>query len=448
MWADMLYFIPEAIPQLPKGIIAYDWYYYPFKRHPRVELFNFAERDLSKALQSQEIEYWGCPMNGAFRYEPLPVFRDRLANIRSWWDRCRKRNAGGLLVTSWEAYRLAFEATTLVDAAASTLWQEEWTERSDSAMLTRGFQRLTGARRVAAHRAAQSALASDLYPYAGYACWEINDRWEVAAGLPPDSTEAPHFERLLQRNDALPSFLRHSLEFRLYLARRDLFVRSAAAAVFALRRDTAEGITLRHSVRVERLLRSVALFADHLQLGARAAEAMWALSRDSVQESQNLQILRRDAERLSALAGWLHAVLQEPAQVWTASPVCGAWQYRMDVINFAPALQRVVLQRQESDGQWREVHGRYTIEFQARAAKPRAQLVRPFSAALPNAERPLRLVLHGLGEVEVKNPSVTDGVTMRRLRTAGNRRLLGRPAPSAGFPDVRAVQDILPLEWA
>src|SRR5260221_1885744 len=32
LWADMLYFIPEAIPLLPHGITAYDWYYYPFAR--------------------------------------------------------------------------------------------------------------------------------------------------------------------------------------------------------------------------------------------------------------------------------------------------------------------------------------------------------------------------------------------------------------------------------
>jgi hypothetical protein len=27
LWADMLYFLPDAIPLLPRGLIAYDWYY-------------------------------------------------------------------------------------------------------------------------------------------------------------------------------------------------------------------------------------------------------------------------------------------------------------------------------------------------------------------------------------------------------------------------------------
>lgn len=102
LWADMLNFIPEAIPLLPRDVIAYDWYYHPFRRHPRVELFNFAESDLATPLQAHGIEYWGCPMNGAFRYEPIPIHKDRLANLRSWWRRCTKTGAGGFLVTSWK----------------------------------------------------------------------------------------------------------------------------------------------------------------------------------------------------------------------------------------------------------------------------------------------------------------------------------------------------------
>jgi hypothetical protein len=101
LWADMLALLPAAIPRLPRDVIAYDWYYYPFARHPRVEIHNFAEIDLATPLRAQGIEYWGCPMAGAFRYEPLPVFGERMANIESWWRRCRRVGAGGFLITSW-----------------------------------------------------------------------------------------------------------------------------------------------------------------------------------------------------------------------------------------------------------------------------------------------------------------------------------------------------------
>jgi hypothetical protein len=169
LWADMLNFIPSAIARLPRDVIAYDWYYYPFKRHPRVELFNFAESDLATPLRARGIEYWGCPMNGAFRYEPLPIFKDRLANLRSWWRRCAQTNAGGFLVTSWEAYRLALEMTTVVDAAAASLWLNPEIASDDHAMLTAGFARVFG--HSGAATAARAALAADTRAFAGYARW-------------------------------------------------------------------------------------------------------------------------------------------------------------------------------------------------------------------------------------------------------------------------------------
>ncbi|HZL45289.1 MAG TPA: family 20 glycosylhydrolase, partial [Opitutaceae bacterium] len=200
LWADMLALLPAAIPLLPRDVIAYDWYYYPFVRHPRVELYNFAEADLATPLQARGIEYWGCPMNGAFRYEPLPVFGERLANILSWWKRCRRVGAGGFLITSWEANRLAIELTTTVDAAAASLWLEPEVD-DPGEMLARGFARVFGSTKVArvipnalrrlgdkphhlseVRRWARVALAGDKYAFAGYHRWQINDRWDVCAG--------------------------------------------------------------------------------------------------------------------------------------------------------------------------------------------------------------------------------------------------------------------------
>jgi hypothetical protein len=162
LWADMLALLPAAIPLLPREVIAYDWYYYPFARHPRVELRNFAEVDLAAPLRARGIEYWGCPMNGAFRYEPMPVFGERLANIISWWKRCRRVGAGGFLITSWEANRLAIELTMAVDAAAASLWLDPETEEPQE-MLARGFARVFGKTSIRSCRAASSTAATRLW---------------------------------------------------------------------------------------------------------------------------------------------------------------------------------------------------------------------------------------------------------------------------------------------
>jgi len=273
LWADMLALLPAAIPLLPRDVVAYDWYYYPFGRHPRVELRNFAEVDLAPLLQKRGIEYWGCPMNGAFRHEPVPAFSDRLANILSWWKRCHRVGAAGFLITSWEANRLAIEITTAVDAAAACLWLDPAVD-DPREMLARGFARVFGPKKAVriapsadaspksrgsgaprrsedklshlteARRWAQAALAGDKSAFAGYHRWQINDRWDVCAGREDVATyedEARELARLLRSLSngqsafcrVSPLALRASLAFRLYLARRDVFVRRNAQAVFS-----------------------------------------------------------------------------------------------------------------------------------------------------------------------------------------------------------------------
>lgn len=299
MWADMLALLPAAIPLLPRDVIAYDWYYYPFARRPRVELRNFAEADLAAPLRARGIEYWGCPMNGAFRYEPLPVFGERLANLLSWWTRCRRVGAGGFLVTSWEANRLAIELTMAVDAAAASLWLDPQVD-DPGEMLAKGFARVFGGthtglrspsagRRVVPasdggwRRLARAALAGDKYAFAGYHRWQINDRWDACLGrdgVAPCENELNAVQgicRSLLKGDSVaqasfpwprnhgqdaratqglrlragatrrsPPALAASLAFRTYLAQRNVFVRRAAAAVFQLRREIVRGEELVH----------------------------------------------------------------------------------------------------------------------------------------------------------------------------------------------------------
>jgi hypothetical protein len=340
IWADMIALIPGMIPHLPPGIIAYDWYYYPFGRRPRLEPRAFAEYDLAPALRARGIEYWGCPMNGAFRHEPLPLFGERLANIRDWWRRCRAADAAGFLVTSWEANRLAIELTTAVDAAAACLWTHPEVEDTPG-MLAIGMGRVFGA--AGTRGLARMALACDERAFAGNSRWEINERWDVCAtrmGVARYESERSFFARLARQGAALPKPFRLSVDFRLYLAERDVYVRATAAMILSLRRKLARGGERDSGVSrgLASLLAHSIQFAATVRAGRRAARSLWQLTRDRRVAGPNERIVIMDAVRLRALQRWIRASVATPRHLATPSPVCGAWQLRCDLILNEPAL--------------------------------------------------------------------------------------------------------------
>lgn len=453
IWADMLYFVPEAIRLLPAGITAYDWYYYPFGRKPRVEFFNFAERDLHPALKRQGIRYYGCPMNGAFRHEPLPVFGDRLANIRSWWQRCQAVRADGLLVTSWEAYRLALETTTVVDAAAANLWLEPGHDDATS-MLARGLERALGVKN--ARHEARALLAADDHAFAGYARWQINDRWDVFAGnesLKPYLAEQRFYERLQAGSYDWPAAFSASLAFRLYLARRDVFVRQAAREVFKWRRLLSKGEQASVLKPMAGALAATTQFGRALKDGRKAARSMWTRTRNRRRRGQNELLLDSDQGRLDEWVAWLKAAMRQPEQVLGATPVCGAWQLQVTVHNFAPAVQKVIVEEQETNGNWRELVSLYTIEFRAHAARPVTRLKRDLTAPVTSPTQPLRVRLSGIGQAALSHVCLTNAIETLHPKPKGLDRkkiILGLPAPKHGLPRL-VIQDprcILLLDFA
>jgi hypothetical protein len=438
MWADMLALLPGAVAHLPPGIVAYDWYYYPFGARPRIELRNFAEYDLAPALRARGIEYWGCPMNGSFRHEPLPVFGERLANIRDWWRRCRAVGASGMLVTSWEPNRLAMAMTTVVDAAAACLWLEPGVDDS-TGMLDAGFRRVFGGRHGAG--LARAALACDERAFVGHARWEISGRWDVCAsrgGVSRRESERAFFARLARRAPPLPGPFRKSAAFRLYLAERDVYVRSAAAHVFSLRRRLSRSgpADPRVAAGIAMLLSHADEFASTVAAGRRAARELWGLTRDRRLRGPNEIVVGNDARRLRELQRWLKAAAADPSALRTASPVCGAWQLRFDVLLSRPALQRVVVECRGPDSSWSLLRGRMALEFRAEAARPRTDIRREFSVPVPGPGSALRIAVRGLGQVGIANVDLTDGVAVLRPArwTAATRRIIGRPAPRQGFP--------------
>lgn len=409
MWADMLYFLPEAIPLLPADVTIFEWYYYGFPRRPRVELFNFAESDLGDQLRARNFAVWGCPMNGSARYEPLPHFTDRLENILSWWRRGKAIGTEGLLVTSWEPFRLAMEMTTVVDAAAACLWLDPGvTEPRD--MLARGFARVFGPK--TARAAARVALACDRFPFGGYPLWQANERWDTVSHREPLGgyrRQERYFAKLARDAQWLPAPLRTSVELRHYLAVRDVFLREAA-------RGSNAGAIKAAAKRYEKAL----------DVGRCAVREMWRFTRDRRVRGANEHILAQDASRFRA---WRRG-----------EPVFGGrWQLCYAVRNFAPCLQLVAVEQRQPDGSWQMLQSCHTIEFQTRAARPRGPFEREHAAPVAwdgNPANPpaLRLVLRGLGEVKIVRVELGDGRTTLRVRPVV--KLLGRPAPRQGLPDL------------
>jgi len=413
MWADMLYFLPDAIPRLPSKITAYEWYYHSFRRLPRVEMFNFAEVDVATPLLRRGISLYGCPMNGAFRHEPLPHFSDRLANIRSWWAYSHKIRASGFLVSSWEPSWLCPELTTAIDAAAASLWLEPETAAPEK-MLERGFARAFGKQHAAA---ARLALACDRFPFTGYTRWEINERWDVISrreSLANYRREERYFTALANkaRRQRAPISLRASIELRQYLAQRDVWVRETSRAPAASNRRISDG-RLPHFDR----------FAAALRAGLRAARRMWGRTRDANTPGPNEVRLLTDAARLHALARG-EAVFG------------GEWQLCYSVWNFAPASQRVSVEQLQSDGTWKSLQACHTIEFQTAFAHPRSAVIREHAAPVEwngkSAGRPkLRFVLSGIGQVKVGRVELRSRSDRISIKLKQPWRILGRPAPRA-----------------
>ncbi len=473
LWADMLALLPEAIALLPQhaGLSAYDWYYHPFAQRPRMELYNFSEYELAPALRSAGVAYWACPMNGAFRHEVAPVWGERLQNLAAWWRRAQAVRADGYLVTSWEPYRLALGTTTLMDAAAAALWLEPQRGDDPAGLLSAGLRRYAGLGAVSARTLSRGLLATDAQAFAGNSRWEINTRWDSVG--PRRESPLPHAaaSRRLSRLSSNPALsapalgcLRDTLRFQAYLAARDAFVRQAAGQAARLRRlatrlpdapgkarnsrDRRTGFTEVIAAAQE----AAADFALRLRAARKDARAMWCGSRpaDSFAASQNAGVLAGDTRRLRAWQTWLRAVARRPAQVRRASPVLGRWTLRFTVHHFAPAWQKVVVEQRQADGTWRELYGRVTIEFRARAARPHPTQMRlEFACPVDDPDAPLRIATRCVGQIAISHAELTDGVVAREHRPIRVRHVLGEPAPKGGWPKVDWVRNTgeLPLHF-
>ena len=457
LWADMLALLPEAIPLLPAhaGLAAYDWYYHPFGQHPRMELYNFSDYDLAPALAAAGIAYWACPMNGAFRHESAPVWTDRLQNLAAWQRRAQATGAAGYLVTSWEPHRLALPTTTVVDAAAATLWLEPGTPDDPASLLAAGLRRYEPALSASPSRSlARRLLATDALAFAGNSRWEINNGWAPVASrrespLPFARASrrllrlaaAPELNELAGRESSL-AFLGATARFLAYLAERESFVRVCVAHIHRLRHLSRSGTPGDNDAMHENLRLAEELagfFVDSLHQAREHARQLWIASRpaDSFAQSPNARLLAADEAQLIALRRWFADCGDQLAHVFRASPVCGRWTLRFTLHHFAPAHQKVAIEQQAPDGIWRELHSRVLIEFRGQAAQVNTSKLRfEFACPVDDPDAPLRITARCLGEFAVSHLELTDGVSTRRQRPFNERHRLGAPAPATGWPKI------------
>jgi hypothetical protein len=239
------------------------------------------------------------------------------------------------------------------------------------------------------------------------------------------------------------------MAFRVYLAARDVFVRKAARDVFKLRKLFAKSRDPK-LVEFRKLLQAMKAeavsFGGELRAGRKAAQSMWARTRNSRIRGHNETILDADEQRLTEWRDWLIRAKADPQTVRHASPVCGAWQLNFWVHNFAPAVQKVVVEQQQPDGSWSELAARHTIEFRAKAARPAAKIRREFSVPVGSPDSPLHIVVQGVGQVAISHVMLTDGVTSRHTTDWSQKKTIGLRPATEGLPEFNQYTSVRRME--
>jgi hypothetical protein len=460
MWGDMLYYMLDAIPLLPKDIVVYDWFYYPFKRLPKVELYNFAEVDLTGLLVDAGIDVYGCPNSGPFNKEPITPFLDRLENVISWWRYCQAKKAKGIMVTSWCSARTSPELNTLVDASAASLWLNPG-EMEPGKMLEQGVCRAWGKRKSSV---AKIVGMVEKYQYAGYYRWQTYDNWRALANgdsSAPFMLEEKHFRNLIRQVETVETSVPfvNILNVRHYVAQKDLFLSENSSRIFSARKllernKTAQALTVLQQIQAS----AVELLTANRK-ALKSTRAVWRRSRPMTEPNPTEQMIKADQVKLAELGRFIKRAKKDPSLLWKDNPLTGQWQLLFWVRTVEPALQGTVVQMTDENGVWKNIHTVWSLEFIAEAGNAKADFKRHHAVAvewdgLKTLE--LRLGVRGFGRLEIYDLCLTNGVRTimpqnivtgggiiknlkELLKQDGAHAVFGVPAPKEGFP---------PIDWS
>lgn len=463
VWGDMFYYFPEIIPDIPRDVAVYDWYYYPFRRFPRVELHNFRDVDSAGLLRRAGLEVWGCPNNGPFFCEIAPPFTDRLRNIQSWWNYGARAGCQGMAVTSWAPNYAPVELNCVVDAAAADLWLERRPPPA-ATMLRHGLERVYGA------GGAKLLPALDLldrHQLVGY--WRYQTirspigktaTLEAPASL-PRSAAAFAAQRARLRRLKAPTAILGTVRVREYYLAKERLSREGSSLLLAIRRAAASSSPRRTASPLASLNRLLADTRERCDDAIVAARGLWKLSRYEGQKNALVEALNNDCQSLDRLGKFLRRVAVKPAVAFESCELLGSRQILVKVRNRRPCLQGLQIQVSTDGREFRPIHTLYLLEFSADAGQPRTHFVHWHTAAVPDdlaagtGALYVRFKATGIGEVEISLPSLVCGAKRRPPsralasvgRVSGAARLLrggwtviGNRAPTAGLP--------LPSEFA
>jgi len=434
MWADMLAILPKAIKELPPSISAYDWYYYPFGKLPKIEFRNFEPYDISKSLIKQGVEYWGCAMSGPFRFEVMPIFRERLQNSIDWWKRCLATKAAGFLVTSWETQRMGAELPQLVDACIAGLWLDQ--EEDPRKLFEAGCKRVFG---KSGSSIARILWSADKYPFSGYTRWMVNSDWKNLVdvkSLKLFKEEALYFKQLSQAKH-LPGFVELALKLRTYIAKRDFWVRESSELSDELHKAYLLGDLKQVGNLINQLLLSATDIEKEIHIAKLVSRQLWTRTRYRNEEGPNDIIIKADFDRVRQWIMWLKKAKRNHAHIKLRSVFSSTNKLTFRIENKFPALQRISLQQwNEKQNTWNEVFGTFFIEFRGRAAHKKTSLRYDLAVSLDcnvTGKKPvLRFAVRGFGKLFISSVKLSNGIKQWSLSRGGVS--VGQDAPRVGFP--------------
>lgn len=396
---DMFYYYPELIPQIPKDVVVWDWFYYPFEKCPRVEQYGFADMDLTGMLRKAGLRVWGLSLGYAFGFgDFFPDWTERLENVRDWARYGHEKGCEGQIITAFDARYGSRLYNHVLDAAAPLYWTPGRPPSIQSALEE-------GVRRVHKPRNPRP-LATHLRALGKH--W-VAGHFQTRHLYRQKPAEVVKYQLLADESVALrdcvklaprlPGIYRLAARTRVYLARKSLecnrvaLGKSEGGAVFARLANEAKTLMREHG-RLWKAWR----YGD-------------GLGEDYDEHSLLLHALKSDV-------AWFRELARSKPDVLRPRMLCFNNHY------FMPGVQHMKLTLERDGTEDLKFGPFFFIEFRDKHARPGCKCVRPVAVPIPGDAVKFRFRF----EVMPYGPLGVSGLTIREgaRRIPFEARVIGR----------------------